>query len=98
MSQKKTMFLVLERTPLFFLDEDMQNLTDPTVEVEEDFYNSYLEVESQFRVLQEALFHIFLETQLDAQQAVSHRVLDEEDQDEFEEYLLSPVHDPNTLH
>jgi len=86
------MYLVLERTPLFFLDEEMNNLTDPVVEVGEDFFKSYSEIETQFRVLQEALFQMYLENELTKQKSPS---VEDDDEEIFE-----PVHDEpqRTLH
>lgn len=88
----KKLYLVLERTPLFFLENDMVNLTDPVLEVSDEFYESYQEIENNFRVIQEALFHMYLESQLETQQEISG-IPDEED-----EFMLQPVHDPNKLH
>ena len=92
------MYLVLERTPLFFLDEEMNNLTDPVVEVGEDFYNSYSDIETQFRVLQEALFQMYLENEL-VKQKGSLQPEPDDDDDEFDE-MIEPVHDEpqRTLH
>ncbi len=89
------MYLVLERTPLFSLDEEMQNLTDPVVEVSEDFFNSFSEVETQFRVFQEALFQIYFENELLKRKTT---VIEEDDDDDEE--IFEPVHDEpqRTLH
>lgn len=88
------MYLVLERTPLFFLDEEMQNLTDPVVEVSDDFFKSYSEIETQFRVLQEALFQMYLENELIKQK---NPVVEDDDDDEE---IFEPVHEEpqRTLH
>lgn len=88
------MYLVLERTPLFFLDEEMNNLTDPVVEVGEDFLKSYSEIETQFRVLQEALFQMYLENELIKQK---NPVVEDDDDDEE---IFEPVYDEpqRTLH
>jgi len=88
------MYLVLERTPLFFLDEEMQNLTDPVVEVSDDFFKSYSEIETQFRVLQEALFQMYLENELIKQK---NPVVEDDDDDEE---IFESVHDEpqRTLH
>lgn len=91
----KTVFVVLERTPLFFLEEEMQNLTDGEVEISQEFYESYLQIENDFRVLQEALFNMYLETQLAAQDA--NPFVPETDDDDDED-LLNPVHDSRTLY
>lgn len=91
----KTVFVVLERTPLFFLEEEMQNLTDGEVEISQEFYESYLQIENDFRVLQEALFNMYLETQLAAQDA--NPFVPETDDDDDED-LLNPVHDSRILH
>ncbi len=88
----KKLYLVLERTPLFFLENDMVNLTDPELEVSDEFYESYQEIENNFRGIQEALFHMYLESQLETQQEISG-IPDEED-----EFMLQPIHDPNKIH
>lgn len=88
----KKLYLILERTPLFFLEDEMVNLTDPELEVSDEFYESYQEIENNFRVIQEALFHMYLESQLETQQEISG-IPDEED-----EFMLQPVNDSNKLH
>ena len=88
----KKLYLVLERTPLFFLEDEMVNLTDPELEVSDEFYESYQEIENNFRVIQEALFHMYLESQLETQQEITG-IPEEED-----EFMLQPVHDLNKLH
>lgn len=88
----KKLYLVLERTPLFFLEDEMVNLTDPELEVSDEFYESYQEIENNFRVIQEALFHMYLESQLNAQQEITG-IPEEED-----EFMLQPVNDSNKLH
>lgn len=93
----KKLFLVLERTPLFFLDEEMQNLTDAELEVSKEFYESYQQIENDFRVLQESLFHMYLESQLAQQEASGEPVVTDEEVDDNVSFM-HPVHDPNTIH
>lgn len=93
----KKLFLVLERTPLFFLDEEMQNLTDAVLEVSKEFFESYQQIENDFRVLQESLFHMYLESQLAQQEASGEPVVTDEEVDDNVSFM-HPVHNPNTTH
>ena len=80
----------MERTPLFFLDEELTDLRNIEVEVSEEFYEAYLQVENNYKVMQNALFELYAEAELTKQEDTT--------EDEFEDYILEPVHDPKTLH
>jgi len=100
MTKTTKMYLVLERTPLFFLDEEMQNLTDPLIEVSEEFYNAYAEIESQFKTIQHALFSMFLEQESVARENGTTLLEPAEPDDDDDEDFLNPVHDEpsKTIH
>lgn len=90
----KRLFLMMEKTPLFFLNDSLQTTTDVEVEIGEEFYKAYQELENNFRVLQGALLEIYLGALDDVQEP-----LDEDDDDDPDlEDILNPVHDSRTLH
>lgn len=78
----KTVFLTLERTPLFLILDQQEDFSDLQVDLADDFLEAYERVTNDYRVIQEALFKIYLE------QASS---------DEIEE-IYEPVQDTPTLH
>lgn len=78
----KTVFLTLERTPLFLVLDQQEDFSDLQVDLSDDFLEAYERVTNDYRVIQEALFKIYLE------QASS---------DEIEE-IYEPVQDTPTLH
>lgn len=78
----KTVFLTLERTPLFLVLDQQEDFSDLQVDLADDFLEAYERVTNDYRVIQEALFKIYLE------QASS---------DEIEE-IYEPVQDTPTLH
>jgi len=78
----KTVFLTLERTPLFLVLDQQEDFSDLQVDLADDFLEAYERVTNDYRVIQEALFKIYLE------QASS---------DEIEE-IYEPVQDSPTLH
>lgn len=78
----KTVFLTLERTPLFLVLDQQEDFSDLQVDLADDFLEAYERVTNDYRVIQEALFKIYLE------QASS---------DEIDE-IYEPVQDTPTLH
>lgn len=78
----KTVFLTLERTPLFLVLDQQEDFSDLQVDLADDFLEAYERVTNDYRVIQEALFKIYLE------QASS---------DEIDE-ISEPVQDTPTLH
>lgn len=78
----KTVFLTLERTPLFLVLDQQEDFSDLQVDLADDFLEAYERVTNDYRVIQEALFKIYLE------QASS---------DEIDE-IYEPVQDSPTLH